>query len=98
MSSIAFDTHRFVKRLTAAGMPEKQAEVLAEEQASLVDEKLATKRDIQDVRRDLEVVKTDLEAKIEAVETRMMGELRLVKWMLALVIAATVIPLIRDLF
>ncbi len=87
MSSIAFDTHRFVKRLTAAGMPEKQAEVLAEEQASLVDEKLATKRDIQDVRRD-----------IEAVETRVMGELRLVKWMLALVIAATVIPLIRDLF
>ena len=33
MSAIAFDTHAFIKRLTAAGMPETQAEVLADEQA-----------------------------------------------------------------
>ena len=30
MTSITFDTHGFVKRLTNAGMPEKQAEVLAD--------------------------------------------------------------------
>jgi len=47
MSTIVFDTHAFVKRLTAAGMPEAQAEVLAESQAELIDERLATKQDLE---------------------------------------------------
>ena len=46
MSVVLFDTHAFVKRLTAAGMPEAQAEVLADQQAQLIDERLATKADI----------------------------------------------------
>jgi hypothetical protein len=33
MASAIFDTHAFVKRLIAAGMPEQQAEILAEEHA-----------------------------------------------------------------
>ena len=47
MDAIAFDTHRFVKRLTEAGMPEAQAEILADEQARVIDERLATKQDIE---------------------------------------------------
>lgn len=47
MASIVFDTHAFVKRLTAAGMPEVQAEALADEQAKLIDERLATKADLE---------------------------------------------------
>lgn len=43
MASIVFDTHAFVKRLTGVGMPEEQAEALADEQAQLIDERLATK-------------------------------------------------------
>ena len=46
MTGLIFDTHYFVKRLTAAGMPEAQAEVLASEQAQLISERLATKRDL----------------------------------------------------
>ncbi len=46
MTAVAFDTHAFVKRLTAAGMPELQAEILADEQAKLIDEKLAMKADL----------------------------------------------------
>ena len=53
MNTLTFDTHVFVKRLTAAGMPEAQAEVLAEEQTNLIENNLATKRDIQDLRRDM---------------------------------------------
>ena len=57
MASIAFDTHAFVKELTAAGMPEAQAEVLANSQAKLIDEKLATKQDLKELeerlRRDM---------------------------------------------
>ena len=37
MGTITFDTHGFVKRLTAAGMPEAQAEVLADEQTNLIE-------------------------------------------------------------
>ena len=47
MSTIVFDTHAFVKELTEAGMPEAQAEVLARSQANLIDEKLATKEDLE---------------------------------------------------
>ena len=49
MSSIAFDTHAFVKDLTRAGMPEEQAELLARSQATLIDEKLATKQDLKEL-------------------------------------------------
>ncbi len=37
------------KELTQAGMPEEQAEVLARSQATLIDEKLATKRDLKEL-------------------------------------------------
>ncbi|MGV6840311.1 MAG: hypothetical protein ACWA40_08970 [Planktomarina sp.] len=53
MNAIAFDTHIFVKRLTAAGMPEAQAEVLAEEQARLINERLVAKPDLERLGNDL---------------------------------------------
>jgi hypothetical protein len=60
MSAIAFDTHAFVKRLTGAGMPEPQAEALADEQKRLLDDQIATKRDLEDVRRDIAEVRRDI--------------------------------------
>ena len=47
MEIAAFDTHDFVKRLTGAGMPEAQAEILAEEQSRLMQRRLATKQDLE---------------------------------------------------
>jgi len=47
MTALIFDTHVFVKKLVGAGMPEAQAEVLAEEQTRLIDEQLATKQDLK---------------------------------------------------
>jgi hypothetical protein len=55
MSAIAFDTHAFIKRLTNAGMPELQAEVLAEEQAKLIETQLATKTDIDLLKHELTI-------------------------------------------
>jgi len=75
MSVVLFDTHAFIKRLTAAGMPEPQAEVLADEHARLIDEKLASKADIASLADKLEPLATKaelretelrLEAKIES--------------------------------
>ena len=77
MNYTVFDTHAFVKRLTAAGMPEAQAEVLADEQVRLIDDRLATKEDIakrqaatrEDIAKLQAATKTDLremELKIDA--------------------------------
>lgn len=49
MSAMIFDTHDFIKKLTTAGMPENQAEVLASAQASLIEEHMATKVDLREL-------------------------------------------------
>ena len=66
MASATFDTHPFVKRLTAAGMPVEQAEVLADEQACILGEQLATKRDVALLRTDLERLKDQLTIRLGA--------------------------------
>ena len=84
MAAIMFDTHAFVKELTQAGMPEAQAEVLARNQAALIDEKLATKEDIkrlelatkEDIKRLELATKKDLE-KLETCFKRDMKEMEL---------------------
>lgn len=49
MATIVFDTYAFVKELAQAGMPEKQAEVLARSQATLINETLATKQILKEL-------------------------------------------------
>ena len=51
--AIAFDTHRFVKRLTDNGFTERQAETLADEHVALLNRNLATKADLAAVKADL---------------------------------------------
>ena len=49
MSTMTFDTHAFIKRLTAAGMPEAQAEAVTDtvKEARETDlERLSTKTDL----------------------------------------------------
>lgn len=61
-----FDTHRFVKRMTKAGMAEPTAEALADEQMALINGELATKRDIAEVhQRIAEVHQRIAETKVE---------------------------------
>jgi hypothetical protein len=62
MASAIFDTHAFVKRLTAAGMPEQQAEILAEESTRLLGEQVATKQDVALLRGDLDLLRADMTA------------------------------------
>ena len=47
MTTLAFDTHKFVKELTAAGMKTAKAEVLASSYASLLTDRIATKDDLK---------------------------------------------------
>jgi len=78
MATLAFDTHKFVKDLTAVGMKTEQAEVLASSYAGLLTDRLATKDDILVVRKDIDVLRKDmgaleqrLEGKMDALEHRL---------------------------
>ncbi len=86
-AEISFDTHRFVKNLTAAGFTETQAETLANEQIRLIEGNLATKADVAAIKSDLEVqirkVKSDLEVQIQSVKSDLM------KWMVGAMTAQT---------
>jgi len=62
--TIPFDTHAYVKRLTAAGMPEAQAEVQAEAFAELINDQLATKRDLAELEMRLGGQSKELEMRL----------------------------------
>jgi hypothetical protein len=66
MASAIFDPHAFVKRMTAAGMPVEQAEILADEHARLLGVQLATKQDVALLRTDLERLKDQLTIRLGA--------------------------------
>ena len=97
--AIAFDTHRFVKHLTENGFTEQQAEVLADEQVSLLNTNLATQADIatihqdidalrQETKADIEVLRQETKASIAGVQ-RDIAEVKsdLIKWLVGALIA-----------
>jgi len=53
MDAIIFDTLAYAKKLKSAGFTEQRAEVQAEALASLVNEQLATKRDLHELELNL---------------------------------------------
>ena len=97
--AIAFDTYKFVKRLTAHGFTEEQAEVLAAEQVNLLNSNLATKADIAGVQQEIETLrlatKADIEALRQATKVDIAGVRReiealkvdLLKWLFGALIA-----------
>ena len=72
MSNLAFDTHQFVKDLTKAGMKNIQAEVLANQYARLLTDKLATKDDLAGFKHELRLLKHDLKRFEERLNSKMM--------------------------
>jgi len=79
--AIAFDTHRFVKRLTESGFTEKQAETLADEHVSLLNSNLATKADIEALRQETRAEIAKVEVRMEAIKSD------LLKWLFGALIA-----------
>ncbi len=83
MTAITFDTHEFIKELQKSGFNEEQAEGLSS----------ALKKTHESQLEEL-VTKSDL----KELELKIESELRLIKWGLALVIAVTVLPVLKQLF
>ena len=93
MPTIVFDTHSYVKKLKAAGMPEAQAEVQAETIATLVDENLVTRQHfdtrIRELEARIEARIKELKVRIKELELtfqRQMAEIKaeLIKWVLGI--------------
>jgi hypothetical protein len=62
--TITFDTLAYVKKLKAAGVPEKQAEVQAETFAEIIEDRIATKHDILLLKQELKLGLADTKAEI----------------------------------
>ena len=56
MAGTSFDTLNYAKKLQDAGFNQKQVEAQAEALAAVVDQNLATKQDIENIRRDLKAM------------------------------------------
>ena len=96
---IAFDTHRFVKRLTGSGFTEQQAETLADEHVALLSANLATKADVARIEEriarieaGMDALRQETKAEIEALRQETKAGLEtvkvdLLKWMFGALIA-----------
>ena len=74
-----FDTHAFVKRLTGVGMPEDQAEVLANGQSDLY-ERLVTKEYFEfTLKHELEKLRAELKNDIEKLRTELKHDIEKVQ-------------------
>lgn len=88
MSSITFDTHKFVRKLQEAGFDEKQAEGLTEAmRAAIDDSELVT-------RRDLRAFELRLDPRFEAIK----GDMSLLKWMMGALIAIAIANFSKQFF
>ncbi len=98
MASITFDTLKFVEKLKAAGISDAQAkaesEALQGVLAEALDSQLATKSDLVKLDRRMD----GLDAKIDRMETRISGELTLLKWMMGLVLGGILTLILRIFF
>ena len=88
--TIHFDTHKFVKRMTKAGMAEETAEALADEQMQLIQGELATKQDLAKVQHEIEKLRADVSRDIETLRAEIANsKVDILKWVFAAMVAQT---------
>ena len=76
---IIFDTYRYVKQLVAAGMPEAQAEVIANQQKELIEGKLASQQQLANVEANLKRDIKELDIRITNVEANLKRDIEAIK-------------------
>ena len=68
MTTLAFDTHKAVKALRAAGADEPLAEAVVATVGDAIGENVATKADLAEVKADLAQVKAELKTDLAQVK------------------------------
>jgi predicted nucleic acid-binding Zn-ribbon protein len=76
MSALAFDTLKFAKRLKEAGFTEQQAEALVHAGAEWIEQNMATKRDIADLKGEIKELEVKMEQKIEQIRSDLARDLK----------------------
>ena len=76
MTAIAFDTLKFAKRLQEAGFTEQQAEALAAAEAELIEENLATKRDVAGVMQTIKELEVSLRRDMKELEVSLKRDMK----------------------
>ena len=96
------NTLEYSQELIAVGFTPEQAKVQANTLNKAFQEKIATKHDLEKTEKDfihaLSGTEKRLDKKINDLDikiTRVEGDLKLVKWMLALVIIVEIIPYLK---
>ena len=79
MSTLAFDTHKAVKALQAAGAAEPLAEAVVATVGEAVGENVATKADLAEVKTEIAEVKAELKAEIAEVKATLESDIAAVK-------------------
>ncbi|MBF0346385.1 MAG: hypothetical protein HQL81_01845 [Magnetococcales bacterium] len=73
-NAIAFDTYAFVRKLRDAGLTEQQAAIQAEALVGLIEERLATKKDLAEVeaglKREIEKIRSDLQRDLKELDSK----------------------------
>lgn len=88
MTAITFDTLKFVHRLRDSGMPEQQAEAIAVAFYEASGEAgLAAKAGMRELRQEMMALKTEI-----------IGELKLTRWMLGLLLAGVMSLILKAFF
>ncbi|MEO5327303.1 MAG: CCDC90 family protein [Magnetococcus sp. THC-1_WYH] len=81
--SLMFDSLAYAKRLKAAGVPDAQAEIQAEIIVEWMEDRLATKLELEhvraDLKRDIESVRADLKRDIESVRAELKRDIESVR-------------------
>jgi len=88
-STIAFDTLAYVKKLKAAGVPEKQAEVQAETFAEIIEDRIATKHDILLLKQDLKELELSMKQELTLGLANTKAEI--IKWVAGMLVAQAAI-------
>ena len=97
MTTAIFDTLKASRNLKAAGIDEAHAEAIVQSMAEAFEDTVATKADIVSVRADLKTETAAVRADIEKLEASVKGDIKLLKWMIGVVLACVVFPLLRSL-
>ncbi len=91
MSTVTFDTHKFVKQLQDAGVPPVQAEAFVSAQqeilAQALDTTLATKADLVEAKNDLKIEIAKLDGKVDKLS-----------WMMGILIAIAAANFAKQFF
>ncbi len=91
MNALSFDTLRFAKRMQEAGLPQPQAEALAEALSDAVHDTVATKADIEkavaELRGEIADLRTEQRGDIASLRTEMRDQqVSMIKWLVPLLL------------